>query len=271
MRVSLPGGENFIAQCDENLLAAAQRAHWMIRYGCRNGNCEACAATLLTGQVVQREQIIDAADGPQSILLCLAQARSDLQIELSANHLHGSVEYARRGYAQFIAQTPLADDSWALEFELPAGRQPPLYAGQFVLVESSPPVNAYIDVDALNGRRLTVFSSSPLQFNGGERLFLRYPVGYAYRLNPAQQIWLLYEDVTAGRALRLQTNLGALHCINMSTALAWPAADVPVSICAFADSENKTREWYALLLAAGITFTELRSDFFVLQPNLMLD
>jgi len=85
LRVSLAGGagasgENFTAQHDENLLAAAQRAHWLIRFGCRNGNCEACAATLQRGCVEQRGVRIDASAGPQPILLCLAHAQTDLLI-----------------------------------------------------------------------------------------------------------------------------------------------------------------------------------------------
>lgn len=271
VRVSLPGGENFVAQRDENLLAAAQRAHWLIRYGCRNGNCEACVATLLAGQVLQHEQIIDAANEPQSILLCLAQARSNLQIELPGNPLHGSAETAHRGYAQFISMTALADECWALEFELPAGRQPPMYAGQFIAIETNPPFYAFINVDDLNGRRLCVISTTAPLLKNDERVFLRYPLGYAYRLASLQPTWLLYEETTAKRALDLQTEFSAAHCINLSEAMlatksSWPHADAPVSIFAFAESEIKVREWYAMLLAAGIPFTEMRSDFVILQP-----
>ena len=267
VRVSLPSGENFLAQRDENLLVAAQRAHWLIRYGCRNGNCDACAATLLSGQVLQREQIIGAANEPQSILLCLAQARSDLEIALPGNPLHGSAEHARRGYSQFIAQEELADGCWALEFELPAGRQLPLYPGQFVVLESSPSSQAFIDVDALHERRLTVISAAASTLKNGERIYLNYPLGYAYRLADTQPSWLLYENATANRALRLQTAFSAVHAINMSKPIsAWPKPDGPISIYAFANSEEVVRQWYARLLTAGIPFTEMRSDFIILQP-----
>ncbi len=47
--VRLPGGESFRAEPGENLLSAAQRAHWLVRHGCRNGNCGVCSATLLSG------------------------------------------------------------------------------------------------------------------------------------------------------------------------------------------------------------------------------
>jgi len=270
-RVSLPSGENFVAQRDENLLAAAQRAHWLIRYGCRNGNCEACAATLVSGQVLQCEEVVDASNEPQPILLCLAHPCSDLQIQLPGNPLHGSAEHARRGYAQLISQTVLADGSWELEFELPAGRQPPMYAGQFIAIESNPPLQAHIEVDVLNGRRLTVISAIAPALKNDERVFLRYPLGYAYRLDDAQPLWLLYEDATAKRALQLQAEFSAAQFINMSAAmsvtkLVWPQTDIPVSIYAFAESEPTIREWYTLLLAAGIPFTALRSDFVVLQP-----
>ena len=99
--VQLEGGSCFGATADENLLAAAQRAHWLVRYGCRNGNCRACAATLLAGSVREGDATIAATpDSAPSILLCLCHAQSDLRIELPGDPLHGSSEQARRFYSR---------------------------------------------------------------------------------------------------------------------------------------------------------------------------
>jgi ferredoxin len=179
--VTLPSGARFSAERGENLLSAAQRAHWLVRYGCRNGNCEACAATLLQGRVQQRGVVIDSATEPQAILLCLCSAETDLHIELPDNPLHGSAEQARRCYAQLVSVEQTAPQQWRLQFTLPAGRQPPVYAGQFLLIESAQDLlRAEIDTTISQGRQLHAYSSAQPPLANGEYAYIRYPLGYCY-------------------------------------------------------------------------------------------
>jgi ferredoxin len=282
VRVSLSSGESFDVSRDENLLAAAQRAHWLIRFGCRNGNCEACAATLLSGCVEQRGTIIStgiistgtisadtiAADtAPQSILLCLAHAQSDLQIQLPSNPLHGSAEHARRVYAQFIGAEQDADRRWQMQFLLPAGRQLPRYAGQMVRLESEPAVAAFIETIAADGRELIVVAEHEPKLNPGERVGMTYPLGYAYRVaDSLRPLWLLCETSTRVRALQLQSLWPGSVVIDCERAQEWPVVSAPPIVHAYATTATTVQGWYQTLLAKRMTFVELRSDFSILRP-----
>lgn len=282
VRVSLSSGEGFDVRRDENLLAAAQRAHWLIRFGCRNGNCAACAATLLSGCVEQRGAIIStgaistgtiSADtivadmAPQSILLCLAHAQTDLQIQLPSNPLHGSAEHARRVYAQFIGAEQDADQRWQLQFRLPAGRQLPRYAGQMVRVESEPAFSAVIETVAADGRELVVVAECEPKLSPGMRIGVTYPLGYAYRIaDSTRPLWLLCEAATRVRALHLQKLWPGSVVIDCERVREWPAVSAPPIIHAYATTAATVQDWYQTLLAKRIAFVELRSDFSILRP-----
>ena len=174
-RVSLPDGSSYDAQADENLLAAAQRAHWLVRYGCRNGNCEACAASLLQGKVQHRDgNIIEAPVA--KIILCLCTALSDLKIALPSDPLPGSVDQSQRCYAQLQHQRVSANGS-ILHFTLPAGRKPTLLADQIALIETDAGLlQARIDHEKSLGRELvaSLVFASPLQ--EGAYYHVRYPL-----------------------------------------------------------------------------------------------
>lgn len=268
--VSLPGGEHFHTQENENLLAAAQRAHWLIRFGCRNGNCEACAATLTAGRVLQRGDLIDAAQAPQKILLCLAQARSDLQIVLAENPQHGGFDQARHCYAQLRTLVELPSGEWSSAFHLPAGRQPSVYAGQRALIETPVPLAAEINTQAAavkSARELVVISATRPELDVGARIYLRYPLGYAFHADATQPLCLLYETSGVNRARRLQSICPGAIAIDMSElSQPWPVVDQPLQIIALAESEHIIGEWCEKIVQAGIEFTEIRSDFGILKP-----
>lgn len=274
-RISLPDGKNFAADSDENLLTAARRAHWLIRYGCRNGNCLACAATLKAGSVAQRDELINAADGEREILLCLAYPRTDLHIEFPGNALHGSAEHARRSYVQVLA-CDLQTSGWTqLTLQLPAGKPLPLYPGQRVLLETTPPLFAEVGVDALRERELRVLCAIAPRVEIGARLHIQYPLGYTYRSAATSPLWILHDAATQARAQLLGSVLAADALIDMSKKygdmsperIEWPAVTTPVSIAAVSgdDTGVELRRWYARLLAERVRFTEMRSDSVILQ------
>ena len=275
-RISLPDGKSFAARAGENLLVAAQRAHWLIRYGCRNGNCLACTATLKAGSVSQRDDIIDAADGEREILLCLAYPRADLHIEFPGNALHGSAEHARRSYVQVLA-CDLQSSGWTqLTLQMPAGKPLPLYPGQRVMLETTPPLFAEVGADALHGRELNVLCAVAPPVETGARLHIHYPLGYTYRSAVMQPLWILHDAAMQARAQLLRGVLAADATIDMSKKngdmsqerIEWPAATTPISIIAVsgADTDAELRHWYARLLVDRVRFTEMRSDSVILQP-----
>lgn len=177
-RVALADGNGFYASADETLLSAAQRAHWLVRYGCRNGNCNACVATLLGGTVQQRDVIIDASSSPD-ILLCLSHAQSDLHIALASNPLPGDADNAQRLYARIAALAP-SPQGYIVNVTLPAGRKPTLLHGQFALLEiAGRDVRADIDSEHSRGRELILHVAADIALTVGEYVHLRYPLGGA--------------------------------------------------------------------------------------------
>lgn len=181
-RVSLPDGAAYDAQENENLLAAAQRSHWLVRYGCRNGNCDACAAKLLEGSVrlqKNNERLIagDIVQAPaEKILLCLCEPLSDLQIVLPSDPRPGSVDQSLRSYAQLHRQI-VADNESVLYFALPAGRKPALLSDQIALIETDGGLlQGRIDHEQSRQRELVVklIFASPL--TQGAYYHVRYPL-----------------------------------------------------------------------------------------------
>ena len=173
--IALPDGAHFTTTAEEDLLAAAQRAHWMVRYGCRNGNCEACAATLLQGSVLHRDgRLLEAA--AQQIFLCQCSARSDVQIDLPRDPRPGSMDQSLRSYAVLREQI-VSDTESILYFSLPAGRKPALRAQQIALIETGAGLlQAQIDSEKSHGRELvvTLVFASPLRTDA--YYYLRYPL-----------------------------------------------------------------------------------------------
>lgn len=174
-RVSLPDGAYYDASDDESLLSAAQRAHWLVRYGCRNGNCAACAAKLLEGLVQHRDGHIIKAPSNE-ILLCLCQPLSDLTIDLPSDPRPGSLDQSLRSYAHLVKQT-VSDSESILYFALPAGRKPTVLAEQNALIETDAGLlQGRIDHERSQGRELIVTLIFPSPLQEGAYYHVRYPL-----------------------------------------------------------------------------------------------
>lgn len=266
--ISLPNGDAFSAGGDENLLIAAQRAHWLVRYGCRNGNCEACAARLLKGGVTQRGQPIEA---PADILLCLCLARSDLRIDLPGTPQHGSVQQSQRRYVRVLENMETTPGVWRAKFALPAGRQSVIYPGQYALIENAaqpelPGRRFYIDTAHSSGRVLQVMSAEKLSFTVGDYVHLRYPLGYCYATIAHSAVVILFETDHRDQALQLQTDFAKsagfdVTVIQIKNDEMPVAAAIKLNSGIFACATTAiARAWYEALLERGAQFTEFRCD-----------
>src|SRR5579871_3347892 len=78
-------GRSFQSAADEALLDAAQTASLNLPHSCRGGNCGACKARLLRGEInypngaplgLSQSEVADGL-----ILMCQARARTDLSLE----------------------------------------------------------------------------------------------------------------------------------------------------------------------------------------------
>ncbi|MET0377985.1 MAG: hypothetical protein ABW049_03255, partial [Spongiibacteraceae bacterium] len=154
----------------------------------------------------------------------------------------------------------------------------PLYAGQYVRIESEPPVDGFIEgvgVEGIQGiegsaaraREITAFVDSAQTLKPGARIFVHYPLGYAYRIaDSARALWLLCEAATISRARHLQALWPGSELIDRDTIQTWPKTVAPPIIHAYAITAATVLDWYRTLLAERIPFVELRSDFSVLRP-----
>lgn len=260
--VRIPSGEQFSAEPGENLLSAAQRAHWLVRHGCRNGNCGVCTATLLKGEVIVGDSHIASRDAPE-ILLCRSRIEADIEIRLPGNPLHGSPEQAQRRFAQLQSVTA-SDDHFRLRLQLPAGRRAPIYPGQYLLIEEDDDqlLRAEIDLAQSSGRSLSLLAARPPRVDG-ERVHIRYPLGHAFVAAPPQRpVWIVHGVARALQAQLLRQHLPRALLLQVGGG-DWqppPLSGAPL-LLACAANETQARQWFEALLATGLTPAEFRSDF----------
>lgn len=80
-----PGQAVLPVRAGQTLLDAAIEAGLHLAHSCQNGYCGACRARLLSGAIEypsgQRVSSPDGATEAPEIMLCIARARSDVEIE----------------------------------------------------------------------------------------------------------------------------------------------------------------------------------------------
>ncbi len=266
--VKLPGGESFDTEPSENLLSAAQRAHWLVRHGCRNGNCGVCCATLLRGEVETPQGVV-TSDGEPEILLCRSRIERDIEIRLPGNPRHGSFDQARRRSVRLQSVTPTADGQFRLRLQLPAGRRPPVYPGQYLLIDEehdggAEPLRAEIDLEQSADRSLSVIVPR-LPLADDDHLRIRYPLGYTFITAPPQPpVWIVHGAARAQQARLLHQFLPRATLLQVGGGrwLPPPLRGSPL-VLACAACETQAQQWFEALLAAGLTPVEFRSDFAV--------
>jgi ferredoxin len=261
--VQLAGGAHFSANSDEDLLTAAQRAHWLVRYGCRNGNCQACAATLLAGSVLQGDTAI-AATGNSSILLCLCRARSDLRIELPGDPLHGSSAQARRHYARVDGVHRSENTGTELHLILPAGRILPAYPGQYFLLEyQNLSLRADVDTTCSKGRDLYLRCTAEQDFAAERYLGATGPLGYCYATKVSDSILILRDSADNIQASLLHEALQHARLCDGGRIDDYAFGNHAVSfdtVLACAHDPQLAEQWYDALLERGVAFDEFRGD-----------
>lgn len=131
-----PGDHQFQVQEHENVLDAALREPgWTLPYGCRNGTCGSCMATLLSGTVHYpngRPPALSAHDQASGkALLCQARPCSDLMVK--AREVIAGVNPIIRTLPCRVEQRQLlAPDVMQLSLKLPNTEALKFLAGQYV-------------------------------------------------------------------------------------------------------------------------------------------
>ena len=143
---------SFHAAADQPLLDAAAHAALNLPHSCKGGNCGACKARLLSGEIHYPNGAplglsdTEIADG--QILLCQARARTDLCIETFEIRAADTVT-TKRLPCRIERAVPLSHDVMGLFLRLPVAEAFTFEAGQ------------YIDILLPGGRRRSFSIASP--------------------------------------------------------------------------------------------------------------
>src|SRR6201996_3166646 len=129
-----PHGRTITARADRPILEAALAAGLNLPHSCKSGHCASCRARLRAGRIDYPHGLplgltpAEAAEG--NILLCQAQARSDLVVE--ARLVSSVAEVDIKTLPCRIARVrPLAPDVMQVFLRLPAVESLRFHAGQY--------------------------------------------------------------------------------------------------------------------------------------------
>jgi CDP-4-dehydro-6-deoxyglucose reductase len=128
-----PSGHSFSVARGETILDAALRHNIGLPYGCRNGRCGSCMATLLEGDVGYPDEEMAALEGAaaDACLACQAIPASDLVLEVREVESAGEIE-VRTLPCRVAKSEQLAHDVMRLFLKLPENQRLQFLAGQYL-------------------------------------------------------------------------------------------------------------------------------------------
>lgn len=130
-----PSGHQFPVESSESVLEAGLRHGFAMPYGCRNGACGSCAATLKSGSVHypggRPPALSEQEEARGRALLCSALAEGDLVLEVREIGAARDIE-VKVLPARVAALERLAGDVMRLRLKLPATERLQFLAGQYV-------------------------------------------------------------------------------------------------------------------------------------------
>lgn len=130
-----PSGHSFSVEADQSVLEAAIAAGLLIPYGCRDGACGACKATVESGTVsldrFSASALTEAEQKAGQTLLCRARPTSDLVLAVRNVQRAGDIPIKKLP-CRVQRLDNLAPDVMLLDVKLPASEQFRFLAGQYV-------------------------------------------------------------------------------------------------------------------------------------------
>ncbi len=163
-----PSGHEFQVENNESVLDAALREKGnVLPYGCRNGTCGSCMATILSGEVGYpdgRPALSETEQKAGKVLLCQARPRSDLVIE--AREVKGVADIVVRTLPCRVERRELlAPDVMRLYLRPPSVERLQFLAGQ------------YVDILLADGRRRGFSLANPPHADDLLELHVRHVPG----------------------------------------------------------------------------------------------
>lgn len=130
----LPSGREFVCRGNSSLLEAGLSAGLALGYGCSNGNCGACLARVVSGEVKQtrhHDYITNKETADKQILMCCNTAVSDVVLE--AGEAQNSSDIPQQHITAKVRNIRFVDDNVALvHLKTPRSQRLRFLAGQHV-------------------------------------------------------------------------------------------------------------------------------------------
>ena len=130
----VPSGHQFTTNPGESILEAADRQGVSLPYGCRNGACGSCAATLISGSVVYPDgddEVVTSEQPDGYCLTCQAVPRSD--VTLRVHEIESEADEQVRNLVCTVQQMDLlAHDVMRVYLRLPENERLKYLAGQYL-------------------------------------------------------------------------------------------------------------------------------------------
>jgi CDP-4-dehydro-6-deoxyglucose reductase len=128
-------GHEFLVEEGESVLTAALRQNIGLPYGCRNGACGSCRATLLEGEVDYGDRfpsVLKTEEATQGdVILCQARPKSDLVIDADELEVVAGLR-PRIMPCRVTRIEKLTANIIALSLKLPQNHQLEYLAGQYI-------------------------------------------------------------------------------------------------------------------------------------------
>ena len=166
-RISIEGGPSFDCADGENLVAAAERAGWVLPASCRAGVCGSCEGVVCAGDFVLPGRNDDGAvlaAPAAAVKLCRARPRSDMRIAPREVRPVAAASLKPIAAKVMRVDKPAAEVA-VLKLRFPAGQRAKFRAGQ------------YLKVLLDDGQERCFSMANPPHSNDGVELHVRYLPG----------------------------------------------------------------------------------------------
>ncbi len=128
-------GETFSADAEETLLDAALRQGHTLPYGCRNGGCGACIATIVSGEINYEDpESVSALEGLEDNQALICQARANSDVVIDSRELDEGLDSLpiEKMPCRLVAKEQLAHDVILLKLKTPDNKRLQFFAGQYI-------------------------------------------------------------------------------------------------------------------------------------------
>ena len=166
-----PSGKSFPVDTGETILEAALRAGIVLPYGCKDGACGSCKATLQDGEVdygdYQKKALSDADRAAGQLLLCKATCSQPITVAARVVAAEGMIPI-RKMPCRVASIARAAPDVAVVKLQLPATENFQFLAGQ------------YIDILLKDGKRRSYSMANAPHDNQQIELHIRHTPGGAF-------------------------------------------------------------------------------------------